>query len=215
MPSKRAATGQRLDPDVRRTHLLRVGAAVFAEKPYDEVRIEQIAKNSGVSRGLLYHYFPTKRDFFIAIVTQVCAEILEQTKPNLDLPLDQRLRASLDAYIDYVERHTFSYRAVFRSTASADGTIQQIVNDNLNQQVKRIIDTLRTSEGTNTVLQIAVRSWLAFQINAVLDWLDNRSAINREQLRELCVQILEAAIFASTTSEERATPMEASNSEIN
>ena len=75
-PPKEEVLGARLEPDARRAHLLAVGATVFGSKAYDEVQIDQIAKEAGVSRGLLYHYFPSKRAFFAAIIQGGYDEIL-------------------------------------------------------------------------------------------------------------------------------------------
>ena len=61
-------TRRRLSPEERRTQLLDLGDELFASAPYDEVHIEKVAEQAGVSRGLLYHYFPTKRSFFAALV---------------------------------------------------------------------------------------------------------------------------------------------------
>jgi AcrR family transcriptional regulator len=65
---ERSRTRRRLSTGERREQLLSVGARLFSESPYDDVWIEQVAEIAGVSRGLLYHYFPTKRDFFAAVV---------------------------------------------------------------------------------------------------------------------------------------------------
>ncbi|MGW2857715.1 helix-turn-helix domain-containing protein, partial [Streptomyces sp. NPDC001215] len=69
-------TRRRLSTGERREQLLAVGARLFSENPYDEVWIEQVAEIAGVSRGLLYHYFPTKRDFFAAVVERAAAWVL-------------------------------------------------------------------------------------------------------------------------------------------
>jgi len=63
-----AAPRRRLSPDARRTELLTLGAEVFGQRPYDEVRIDEISERAGVSRALMYHYFPDKRAFFAAVV---------------------------------------------------------------------------------------------------------------------------------------------------
>ena len=55
---------RRLSPEDRRSELLALGAEVFGQRPYDEVRIDEIAERAGVSRALMYHYFPDKRAFF-------------------------------------------------------------------------------------------------------------------------------------------------------
>ena len=61
-------TRRRLSPEDRRSELLDLGADVFGQRPYDEVRIDEIAERAGVSRALMYHYFPDKRAFFAAVV---------------------------------------------------------------------------------------------------------------------------------------------------
>lgn len=68
-PAKRT----RLATDARREQLLEVGASVFARHPYESVAITDIARLAGVSRGLLYHYFPGKRDFAVAITQHACS----------------------------------------------------------------------------------------------------------------------------------------------
>ncbi len=72
-------TRRRLSTEERREQLLTVGARLFSEDPYDDVWIEQVAEIAGVSRGLLYHYFPTKRDFFAAVVERESERMLRMT----------------------------------------------------------------------------------------------------------------------------------------
>uniref|UniRef100_UPI00389AE0D0 helix-turn-helix domain-containing protein n=1 Tax=Mycobacterium sp. HUMS_1102779 TaxID=3383487 RepID=UPI00389AE0D0 len=60
-------TRRRLEPQQRREQLLDIGAALFAEKPYEDVFMEDIAERAGVSRATVYHYYPKKRDMYVAI----------------------------------------------------------------------------------------------------------------------------------------------------
>jgi AcrR family transcriptional regulator len=57
----------RLEPQQRREQLLDAGAALFAEKPYEDVFMDDIAARAGVSRASLYHYFPSKRDLYTGV----------------------------------------------------------------------------------------------------------------------------------------------------
>jgi AcrR family transcriptional regulator len=59
-----------MEPQQRREHLLDTGASLFAEKPYDDVQMEDIAARAGVSRSLLYQHFSSKRDLYVAIFTR-------------------------------------------------------------------------------------------------------------------------------------------------
>lgn len=184
---------RRLSPDQRRAQLLEIGARLFAERPYDEVWIEEVAELAGVSRGLLYHYFATKRDFFAAIVLAESDKLVSLSDAHPELPIEQRLLAGLDDYLDYVEAHEHGYRAVHRGAASADEGIRAIVQAGYSQQEQRILAVLAPDEQREKLLKVALRGWLAFVTAACLDWLDNRS-ITRVQLRDLCARVLLSVI---------------------
>lgn len=189
--------GPRLEPDARRAHLLAVATAVFGSKAYDDVQIDLIAQQAGVSRGLLYHYFPSKRALFAAIVQLGYDEILEVTRPDPNLPPAAQLQAGLEAYFDYVQSHPHMYRAIFRSAASLDASVQTVVNRNLDRQAKRILVALGNSSGQPSLTQLAIRAWLAFLIHAVLDWLDGGTKGDRQQLIAVCVGALLGASEAA------------------
>lgn len=188
--------GPRLEPDARRAHLLAVGTAVFGSKAYDEVQIDQIARQAGVSRGLLYHYFPNKRAFFAAIVQLGYDEILEVTRPDPALPPAAQLQAGLEAYLDYVQGHPHMYRAIFRGAASSEASVQQVVNRNLDEQARRILQGLGVSRAESPVTHLTVRAWMAFLIQAVLDWLDQGAQADRRELIAVCQGALAGAIGA-------------------
>lgn len=200
MPMKappKEVMGPRLEPDARRAHLLAVGATVFGSKAYDDVQIDQIAQEAGVSRGLLYHYFPSKRAFFAAIIQGGYDEILEVTRPDPKLSSAEQLQAGLGAYLDYVESHPHMYRAIFRSTASLEQTVQEVVNRNLDLQARRILAAFGGTSKPHSLPYLAVRAWLAFLIQAVLDWLDRGARGDRQKLIDICVGALRGAMVAA------------------
>jgi AcrR family transcriptional regulator len=195
--SPKEAVGPRLEPDARRAHLLAMGATVFGSRAYDEVQIDQIAQEAGVSRGLLYHYFPSKRAFFAAVVQGGYDEILAVTRPDPTLSPAEQLQRGLVAYLDYVESHPHMYRAIFRSAASLDQTVQEVLNRNLDLQARRILLGLGGAAAPDSLPYMAVRAWLAFLIQAVLDWLDRGAWAGRQKLIDICVGALLGAVEAA------------------
>ena len=61
-------TRTRLDPDVRREQILVEASSLFADQDYSAVSLEMIASRAGVTRGLVHHYFGSKRGLFLAVV---------------------------------------------------------------------------------------------------------------------------------------------------
>jgi AcrR family transcriptional regulator len=85
------ATGSRLSTDARREQLVALGIEIFSERPFDEVSIDDIAAAAGISKGLLYHYFPSKRDFYVAVIRSAADEMQVMTEPDPALEPRERL----------------------------------------------------------------------------------------------------------------------------
>src|SRR2546423_15285903 len=77
----------RLGTDARRMQLLALARAAFSDRAYDEVSIDDLAREAKISKGLLYHYFPTKRDLYVAGLREIAGELVAAiTSVPLDLP---------------------------------------------------------------------------------------------------------------------------------
>src|SRR6476619_3542879 len=92
----------RLHPETRRSQLLDLGVRLFATRSLDELSIDVLAEEAGISRGLLYHYFGNKHAFHEAVVRRAADDLIEQTAPPAQGAPLERLLASVTAYVDYV-----------------------------------------------------------------------------------------------------------------
>src|SRR5260370_36139188 len=93
----------------RRQRLVEIGMDLFGHRSYEEISIDDIAAMADISKGLLYYYFPTKRDFYIAVIQYAAEQLLNQTEPDPGLEPKERLRSSLKAYFSYDHRHANAY----------------------------------------------------------------------------------------------------------
>ncbi len=189
------ATRTRLSREARQDQLLDLGAELFADKSYEDVHIEVLAEEAGVSRGLLYHYFPTKRAFFAAMVRRESGRMSELTKTDPTLPILEQLHQGVENFLEYCETHKMGVKAVFHGGASADPEIQAIIDEDIRLQSKRILDAVEPTREASPLATIAVRSWLQFLRNAAHEWLDTPT-ITREQIRALAAQTLVATLLA-------------------
>ncbi|MFJ9927588.1 TetR/AcrR family transcriptional regulator [Streptomyces misionensis] len=190
---------RRLSTGERREQLLSVGARLFSESPYDDVWIERVADLAGVSRGLLYHYFPTKRDFFAAVVERESERMLRMTAAEPGMPVREQLTAGLETYLGYVQAHAHGFRAFHRADAAGDQAVRRVYRRALAAQEKQILAALAADPEFGPVcergpqLRLAVRGWLAFTTAVCLEWLRDGEA-SREQVRDLCARALLGAI---------------------
>ncbi|MFF6879274.1 TetR/AcrR family transcriptional regulator [Streptomyces sp. NPDC012474] len=188
-------TRRRLSTEERREQLLSVGARLFSESPFDDVWIEQVAEIAGVSRGLLYHYFPTKRDFFAAVVERESERMLRMTAAVPGIPVREQLAAGLETFLEYVQAHAHGYRAFHRADAAGDQAVRRVYQRALAAQERQILAALGADPefgpdfGERPEIRLAVRGWLAFTTAVCLEWLRG-TELSREQVRELCARAL-------------------------
>jgi AcrR family transcriptional regulator len=167
-PSRR-----RLAPDDRRSELLALGAEVFGSRPYDEVRIDEIAERAGVSRALMYHYFPDKRAFFAAVIRDEADRLFEATSTpqTPDQTLFDRLRAGVLAYVEYHERHPQGAWAAHVGLGRTDPALFGLDDEDNDRQVMRImsgitdmipVDLGELDPKLDREIRSRVLGWLAF-----------------------------------------------------
>ncbi|MET0199275.1 MAG: helix-turn-helix domain-containing protein, partial [Rhodococcus fascians] len=170
-----------------------IGSKLFADRPYDEVWIEEVADLAGVSRGLMYHYFASKRDFFAEILKVESARILDTTAPDTSLPVADQVAAGLDAYIRYTVEHEHGVRAINRGAMLGDAEIQAILADELEVQQQRILAALPAEIREDEITRTALRGWVSFVRAVCMDWLDRRS-ISEDEVKALCLRALDGLL---------------------
>lgn len=164
-----AESRRRLSPADRRNELLALGAEVFGQRPYDEVRIDEIAERAGVSRALMYHYFPDKRAFFAAVVRAEGERLFEATStpPEPGQSLFGQLRAGVLAYLRYDEEHPHGAWAAYMGLGRTDPVLRGVDDIDNDRQADRIMGRIRdaVSEPLDAKverdLRATVYGWLA------------------------------------------------------
>jgi AcrR family transcriptional regulator len=180
----------RLENDERRRRLLDLGARLFTEHAYDEISMSQIARAAGISKALLYHYFPSKRDYFVATLAGGAEELRSRVEPDPDLPPAQALAAAVDAYLAWIEQNAEAYEKLFRSA----GEVRELVEGVRAATADRILEGL--DAGANPRARTAVRGWLWFMDGACLDWIAHRD-LDRAELHGLLLGTLAGALVAA------------------
>ncbi|HEX5142898.1 MAG TPA: TetR/AcrR family transcriptional regulator [Mycobacterium sp.] len=160
---------RRLSPEERRNELIAVGADEFGRRPYDDVRIDEIAERAGVSRALMYHYFPDKRSLFAAVVRAEGERLFEATNTPAQpgQGLFDRLRAGVLAYVEYHERHPHGSSAAHLGVGRTDPVFVNIDDADNERQMRRIVGEIGTVSGAlgkklQRDIEVVVYGWLAF-----------------------------------------------------
>jgi AcrR family transcriptional regulator len=206
VPSRRQASATKLEPtrarldvEERRRQLVALGHKLFSSRTYDEVSIDELAKAAGISKGLLYHYFPTKRDFYIATVREAAQQLLDRTDTPRQMDLADRLTAGVDAWLQYVSEHGPAFISLLRSGIGADVEVARIVDDTREAFLMRLLEEAPI-EKPAAIVRIALRGWVGLVESSAIEWLGSPSGVERSALRDFFVETLLKIVQATAPS---------------
>jgi AcrR family transcriptional regulator len=180
--------------DERREELIRFGRELFSRHAYDALSIDDIAAAAGVSKGLLYHYFENKRDYYVAVVRAVTEE-MRAVLPDPSLPPDEQLLKGIEGYLDFAESHAHAFRSVLDGGVGSDAEVRQIVEEIRGLYIERILGAL-SIDSPSPVLCLALRGWIGFGEAATVEWLARRE-VGRADLVQMLVGALNAAFVSA------------------
>ena len=174
----------RLSPDRRRTQLLDLGVSLLASRSLDDLSIDLLAEQAGISRGLLYHYFGGKQGFQEAVVRRAVDDLVVQTAPPAGGEPLERLLASMTAYVDYVTDNYEGYASIVRAAQSGNEALRR-----LHEEARQVLtDRIFTADAQAEVIadtpgsRLAVRGWSAMTEELVLAWAAEPGGVSRDRL---------------------------------
>ncbi|KQP62732.1 TetR family transcriptional regulator [Nocardioides sp. Leaf285] len=186
----------RLSPDERRAQLLDLGVRLLATRSVDELSIDLLAEEAGISRGLLYHYFGNKHAFHEAVVRRAADDLIEQTAPPTAGDPIERLLLSMTAYLDYVVANHEGYLSLVKGAAGGNETLREIYEEARSTLTDRIFreDAQGQLVPDTPASRLMVRAWAAMNEQLVLAWIEHPAGITRDDLVAMMAGSLPALV---------------------
>lgn len=182
----------RLENDQRRAQLLALAKSAFSNRAYDDVSIDDLARIANISKGLLYHYFPTKRDLYVAGLREIADELVEAVmRVPEDLAPLERVRTSVGAYLDHIARHSRAFVALMRGGIGSDPEVAAVIESVRTRLFEKFLvgSPFANLPPGDARFETAVRGWIGFVEAASIDWCAN-PRLSSQELRELLAQVL-------------------------
>lgn len=155
-----AAGGRRLSRQERSAQLVALGIRLLETTPFHALSMDEVAERAGVSRSLMFHYFPTKLDYLTAVVRGASDHVLSLTEVPEGTHAEDGTRAIISALVRYIQRRRDNYVAVLRSGRSVDPALEKVVNDMHRTISLRILASLGVEDPQPMTL-VLTRAWLA------------------------------------------------------
>jgi AcrR family transcriptional regulator len=186
---------RRLPVDERRAMLLELGLRLFGARGLDEVSVEDIAREAGVSAGLLYHYFGSKREFHHEVTAHALGRLTAATEPDRSRPPGERLVTGLVAYLEHLQADTTGWAWLLRGGGSGDERIWAI-GEAYRRSIEEWVYEVLPAPGGSPLVRLAVRGWIGSNTETALAWLDGGEPALADVVR-LMVTVLLAALDAA------------------
>jgi AcrR family transcriptional regulator len=197
MPAEAAQRRTYLDGEERRAQILRVAAKLFSERHYDAVSTSEVAQEAGVARGLVNHYFRTKRELYVEVVRSML-EVPDDLFPASTGDESERLAVLSDA-VDRWLRTVKANRGTWLACIGAQGFGHDPELQTVREQARRqIIDQLIAlawgpPEQASVQVRAVMRGYEGFAQAITADWLQG-GRLPRRDVHELLVEGLVALI---------------------
>jgi len=190
----------RLSPAERREQLLDLGVRLFARRSLDELSVDVLAQEAGISRGLLYHYFGDKLGFREAVVRRAAADLVESFGLKIDVTAQLGSYPLAIQQLAYVEANYEGYLSLVRG-AAGDPVLREVYDEARAALTDRIFESDDVGMLPDTpVVRLLVKGWAAMAEELVLSWMADPGDVTREQLLDLLGSSLPALVGAPTAA---------------
>ena len=161
-----APVRRRLSAADRRRQLVAIGLAKIVETPIQDLSLDEVAAEAGISRGLLFHYFPTKTDFYLACIAAAGRRMLRTTAPDEDLSPEEQVETVTRLMVEQIERRRDFYLALVHGHGVADPRVSEVMESVRDGSTDRVMTALGVPERQRDV----VRAWWAYTEDRALTW---------------------------------------------
>lgn len=195
---------RRMGVDERRQQLIGVALDLFSRRSPEEVSIDEIAAAAGISRPLVYHYFPGKQSLYEAALRRAADELAARFLEPPEGPLGARLLRVMGRFFDFVDEHGPGFSALMRGGPAVGSSTANAMIDGVRQAAyEQIITHLGVTEPPAR-LELVVRSWVSLAESTALIWLDGRRIPRAELETQLVHDFAALAAVSAAYDQEMA-----------
>ena len=181
---------------------------LFAERGYEEVSVEDIARSAGVTRGLVHHYFGGRPEVYAALVERLGTLREEQLRPPVGRSSRARVADSVSRWLDWTEANRTIYLGTIAPGEDvADPAVRRVTSDLVRRAVALVVVFHADIAEDSPRLRHALECWTGLNRAATRRWL--RGEASRDATHELLASTLEHVLrHFGSPPRRRATPPE-------
>lgn len=167
------SVSERWTAEDRKKQLVRIGLMMLRTQPIHELSIDAVAGQAGISRGLLFHYFPSKRDYYVAVMSAAGRRLLRVTKPDESLPPPEQLRQMMLNFVAFITRRRSAYISFVRGAAGGDDYVVEVYAETRAGLTTRVLNLIGSPDDADVPAsseRMTVHAWLAYVEDLAIEW---------------------------------------------
>ncbi|GHA73731.1 TetR/AcrR family transcriptional regulator [Streptomyces termitum] len=202
MTSAASPAYRRLSVEERRGQLLEAALGLFAHRAPEDVSLDDVAEAAGVSRPLVYRYFPGGKQQLYEAALRSSADALNRCfHEPAEGPPTERLGRVLDRYLAFVDGHDAGFSALLRGGSVVETSRTTAIVDEVRREAAGQILHHLGAERPGPRLAMLVRTWIAAVEAASLLWLDEEKRLPAAELRDWLVDHLVGVLVVSAAGD--------------
>ena len=190
MSAQESKIKRRMRGSERRAQLLNVARRVFGKSGFHSVSMEEVASEAGVTKPILYDHFPSKKELYLALLEADLSVLHEKVRQALNSPIGnrERIRASFQAYFDFVQEEADGFRLLMQETVGAEREFRDRVEQVREQILSEVADLIvRESKGK---LQREHAETVALALIGMGETVAQRQLGRSRQVRQEALEVL-------------------------
>lgn len=192
------------DFEEKQQGLLLIAASVFATQGMEKASMAQIAAEAGVSKSLLYHYYPSKEVLIFTIIESHLQDLDDCLRDGDDLELspperlNRLIQIVLEAYKGADDQHKVQLNAASALTPEQKRKIRSLERKIINRFRDVLGDLNPALLDDNGALLTPVTMSLFGMLNWVYLWFKEGGPITREGYGDLATRLILGGVFGVT-----------------
>ncbi len=178
---------ERLEPDRRSADLIKIGLKIFAKTSFNSISVSEIAKRAGTSKGLLFHYFPTKEDYYVALLNEASLALIALTDKSAHLAGPKRLAKIIADLVDWVEEHPGLYQMLVRSDLGNHPQVRKVHDKKRRHYQEVILNSVLGEKSSSIERDYQFLGATAYVESILAQWIDARN-LDKPQVHDILIK---------------------------
>ncbi len=181
-------------------NILDAATALFCEKGYANVTVQEIADRAGLNKATLYYHMESKEELLFSIFDTICSLLIRKFKEVMKRPISpaQKLQEIIHAYLTSLSEHPQAFRVFVSEGRELRGEHQKHIHKECNLIIRMVEEILHegVNKGAFSLSDISIATLAILGMcNWAAHWLPSHPEISVDQVGQTFFYLISQGIL--------------------